>query len=215
MRHRTVEPTSFAGRRILFVMAAKPEYGAQLRKRFVPLMTGVGPVESAISLTVNLHALGTADKLPDLVVSIGSAGSRVLDRSEIYQVSDVSYRDMDATALGFEKGVTPFLELPATVDLPFVIPGMPRASLSTGANVVSGFAYDGILAQMVDMETYSVVRVAHAFGISVIGLRGISDGHADVTEMSHWTDSLAELDKKLAEAVDMLGAAIEGEAIPL
>lgn len=215
MRQTTIEPTSFAGRSILFVMAAEPEYGVHLRKRFVPLMTGVGPVESAIVLTGNLHSLAAADRRPDLIVSIGSAGSRVLDQSQIYQVADVGYRDMDASALGFEKGVTPFLDRPATIVLPYVIPGLPRASLSTGGNVVSGFAYDGILAQMVDMETYAVVRVAEDFGVPVIGLRGISDGHAEVTEMGHWTDSLEALDRKLAEAVDKLAAAIEGGAIPL
>ena len=215
MGPKKVKPTAFAGRNVLFTMAAEPEYGAQLRRRFVPLMTGVGPVEAAISLTSSLHALDAADQLPDLIVSVGTAGSRVLDQSEIYQVSDVTYRDMDASPLGFEKGVTPFLDRPATIVLPYVIPGLPRASLSTGGNVVSGFAYDGILAQMVDMETYAIVRVAEGFRVPVIGLRGISDGHAEVTEMKHWTHSLEELDKKLAEAVDTLAAAIEGEAIPL
>lgn len=215
MTGTTVEPTRFAGRDILFVMAAELEYGRHLRERFIPLMTGVGPVEAAISLTANLTALAAADKLPSTIVSLGSAGSRVLDQGEVYQVIDVSYRDMDASALGLEKGVTPFLDQPARLVLPYVIPGLPRASLSSGGNVVSGFGYDGILAQMVDMETYSVVRVADRFGIPVIGLRGISDGHAELTEMNHWSASLKDLDRKLAEAVDMMAAAVEGEALPL
>lgn len=215
MTGTTVEPTRFAGRDILFVMAAELEYGRHLRERFIPLMTGVGPVEAAISLTANLTALAAADKLPSTIVSLGSAGSRVLDQGEVYQVIDVSYRDMDASALGLEKGVTPFLDQPARLVLPYVIPGLPRASLSSGGNVVSGFGYDGILAQMVDMETYSVVRVADRFGIPVIGLRGISDGHAELTEMNHWSASLEDLDRKLAEAVDMMAAAVEGEALPL
>lgn len=215
MTGTTVEPTRFAGRDILFVMAAELEYGRHLRERFIPLMTGVGPIESAISLTANLTALAAAGRLPSTIVSLGSAGSRVLDQGEVYQVIDVSYRDMDASALGFEKGVTPFLDKPARLVLPYVIPGLPRASLSSGGNVVSGFGYDGILAQMVDMETYSVVRVADRFGIPVIGLRGISDGHAELTEMTHWSASLEDLDRKLAEAVDMMAAAVEGEALPL
>lgn len=215
MTGTTVEPTIVAGRDILFVMAAELEYGRHLRERFTPLMTGVGPVEAAISLTANLTALAAAGKLPSTIVSLGSAGSRVLDQGEVYQVIDVSYRDMDASALGLEKGVTPFLDKPARLVLPYVIPGLPRASLSSGGNVVSGFGYDGILAQMVDMETYSVVRVADRFGIPVIGLRGIFDGHAELTEMNHWSASLEDLDRKLAEAVDMMAAAVEGEALPL
>ena len=215
MSQTTTEPTSFAGRQILFVMAAEPEYGEHLKKRFVPLVTGVGPVEAAITLTANLGQLAAAGKLPDLIVSLGSAASRVLDEGEVYQVSDVCYRDMDASALCFEKGVTPFLDRPASIVLPYVIPGLPRASLSSGGNVVSGFAFDSIVAQMVDMETYSVMRVAERFAIPVIGLRGITQGRADVAGMSQWTGGLAELDKHLTDAVDKLASAIEGDAIPL
>jgi adenosylhomocysteine nucleosidase len=214
MSRPTIDATSFAGRKVLFVMAAEAEYGAELRKRFTALITGVGPVEAAISLTANLCALEAKKALPDLIVSLGSAGSRVLEEGEIYQVSDVSYRDMDATALGFDKGVTPFRNEPAVIPLPYVLPELPRASLSSGANVVSGFGYDGILAQMVDMETFSHVRVASEFSIPVIGLRGISDGKSDVTEMAHWTAGLEALDRRLAAAVDKLAHAIESGAIP-
>ena len=34
---------------------------------------------------------------PDLVVSLGSAGSRTLEQTEIYQAVSVSYRDIDAS----------------------------------------------------------------------------------------------------------------------
>ena len=35
-------------------MAAKPEYGPHLKARSAPLMTGVGPVEAAVVLSVAL-----------------------------------------------------------------------------------------------------------------------------------------------------------------
>jgi len=215
MSRTTTQPTAFAGRQILFVMAAEPEFGEHLKKHCVPLLTGVGPVEAAITLTANLHELAAAKRLPDLIVSMGSAGSRVLEQDEVYQVSDVSYRDMDASALGYEKGVTPFLDRPASIVLPYVIPGLPRASLSSGGNVVTGFAFDNILAQMVDMETYSVVRVAERFGIPVIGLRGVLQAQPDLARSGGSTGEWATLDKRLAEALDKLAAAFEGEAIPL
>src|SRR5262245_54286739 len=152
------ELKSVAGKSILFVMAAEAEYGPFLRSRFEPLMTGVGPVEAAIVLSRTLAQLAQADELPDLVVSLGSAGSARLEQTEVYQATSVSYRDMDASPLGFEKGRTPFLDLPATVDLPLRIPGIAEASLSTGGNVVSGQAYNGITADMVDMETFAILR---------------------------------------------------------
>src|SRR5688572_21441276 len=133
-------------------MAVDAEYGPHLQRLFAPLITGVGPVEAAVSLTAHLARLQTRGALPDLVVSLGSAGSRVLEQTEIYQATSVAYRDMDASVLGFQKGATPFLDLPAVVPLPLYVPGIRDATLSTGGAVISGAAYDAIAEDMVDME---------------------------------------------------------------
>lgn len=194
------------GRNVLFAMAADQEYGEALQSRFKPLITGVGPVEAAVQLTAALSTLG-ADG-PDLVVSLGSAGSRDLEQTRIYQVASVSYRDMDASALGFEKGATPFLDLPVTLDLPVQIDGLPPATLSTGANIVSGQAYDAIAADMVDMETFAVLRVCQHFDVPLIGLRGISDGRDELRQIGDWTEYLHVIDENLAAAVDRLSQAI-------
>ncbi len=205
----TYEMKPIAGKHVLFVMAADAEYGVFLRTRISPLMTGVGPVEAAVVLTKELARLSSHDDLPDLAVSLGSAGSANLEQAEIYQVSAVSYRDMDASAFGFEKGKTPFLDLPVSVELPLRIPGIPAATLSTGGNVVSGAAYQSIDADMVDMETFAVLRACQSFGIPLIGLRGISDGRHDVNHIDDWTQYLHVIDKKLALAVDSLQTALE------
>lgn len=207
------EPSSgmrtVAGRRVLFVMAATAEYGQHLQVRFQPLMTGVGPVEAAVTMAATLASLVEKDWLPDLVVSLGSAGSRVLNQTEVYQASEVAYRDMDASALGFERGVTPFLDVPAVIALHPLVPGLPTATLSTGANIVSGAAYDGIDAQMVDMETYAVLRACQRFSVPLIALRGISDGAADLSHIDNWTEYLHLVDEALAVAVDRLCDALE------
>ncbi|MFL0694992.1 MAG: 5'-methylthioadenosine/S-adenosylhomocysteine nucleosidase [Agrobacterium tumefaciens] len=205
----TYEMKPIAGKTVLFVMAADAEYGVFLRTRISPLMTGVGPVEAAVVLARELARLSSHHDLPDLVVSLGSAGSATLEQAEIYQVSAVSYRDMDASAFGFEKGKTPFLDLPVSVELPLRIPGIPAATLSTGANVVSGAAYQSIDAQMVDMETFAILRACQSFNIPLIGLRGISDGRHDVNHIDDWTQYLHVIDKKLALAVDGLQTALE------
>lgn len=205
----TYEMKPIAGRNVLFVMAADAEYGVFLRTRISPLMTGVGPVEAAVVLTRELARLSSHGDLPDIVVSLGSAGSATLEQAEIYQVSAVSYRDMDASAFGFEKGKTPFLDLPVSVELPLRIPGIPAATLSTGANVVSGATYQSIDAQMVDMESFAILRACQSFGLPLIGLRGISDGRHDVNHIDDWTQYLHVIDKKLALAVDGLQTALE------
>ncbi len=203
------------GKRLLFVMAADAEYGPHLKARFRPLMTGVGPVEAAVSLTAALSDLNGQARLPHLVVSLGSAGSRMLEQADVYQAASVSYRDMDASAFGFERGRTPFLDLPAEVPLPFIIPQIPTARVSTGANVVSGSAYEAIDADLVEMETFAVLRACQRFGVPLIGLRGISDGKADVHHIGDWTEYLHVIDERLAEAVDRLKDAIKAGEIPL
>ena len=159
-----------------------------------------------MSLTAALSALKENSALPDFVVSLGSAGSSRLEQCGVYQVSSVSYRDMDASPLGFEKGRTPFLDLPKTLALPHIIPGIPAATLSTGANIISGAAYENIEEDMVDMETFALLRACQRFGVELIGLRGISDGKAPLSGFADWTKYLHVIDERLAEAVDLVTA---------
>lgn len=198
------------GHRVLFVMAVDAEYGVHLRQRIEPHFTGVGPIEAAISVTRALDALKAANLQPDLVVCLGSAGSATLEHTKVYQITSASYRDIDASPLGFPKGLTPFLDLPHDVPLPCRIPGVAEARLSTGGNVISGAAYQAIDADLVEMETFAVLRACQAFGIPLIGLRGISDGHSELTgAVQDWTAYLHVVDENLAEAVDRLTEALE------
>lgn len=193
---------------IVYFMAVANEYGPHLKARIAAVMTGVGPVEAAVAVTAELGRLAAADRLPQMVVSLGSAGSRRLPQLGIYQASAVSYRDMDASPLGFAPGETPFLGLPAVLRPGLVVPGIPQATLSTGADIVSGQAYDAIGADMVDMETYAVLRACQRFGLPLIALRGISDGAEELREISDWTRYLHILDERLAAAVDIIEKAV-------
>lgn len=201
-----------AGHSVLFVMAADAEYGPHLQKRITPLMTGVGPVEGSIALA---RALAGMDEKPALIVSLGSAGSQRLEQAQVYQVSGVGYRDMDASPLGFPRGCTPFLNQPARIDLPHRIPGLPEASLSTGGNIVSGAAYERIAEDMVDMETYAHLRAAMQADVPLIGLRGISDGDEALQKLTDWTQYLHVIDEKLAHAVDLLEDALSDGSLRL
>jgi adenosylhomocysteine nucleosidase len=193
-----------SGKRVLFVMATHVEYGSHLMKRFDPIFTGVGPVEAAVRLTAALSALHAKNQLPEIVVSIGSAGSKSLAQGEVYLATHVAYRDMDASAIGFEKGKTPFLDLPDQVKLPLEISGIKTATLSTGAAVVSGKGYDAIAEDMVDMETFAHMRACDHFGIPLIAIRGISDGAEELQHYGSWADALPALDEHLAIAVDLV-----------
>ncbi|GGE38064.1 5'-methylthioadenosine/S-adenosylhomocysteine nucleosidase [Agaricicola taiwanensis] len=196
--------TRFGPLTALCVMATELEYGDHLARRITPLITGIGPVEAAVATTAALASLHQQDALPDAIISLGSAGSRNLEHAAVYQIAQVSYRDMDASALGVEKGRVPFLDLPAVVPLPAHVPGIPAASLSTGGAVISGAAYDLIEADMVDMETYAVLRAAQRYSLPLIGLRGVSDGRSELTGAHDWREYLHVVDERLAEALDLL-----------
>lgn len=198
-------PDLIAGLPVLFVMAARAEYGPALAARINPLITGVGPIEAAVQLTAALAGMG---ERPRLIVSLGSAGSSRLVQGQVYQVSRVAWRDIDASALGFPRGTVPFLDLPEEVALPLRIEGIPEASLSTGGNIVSGAAYDTIAQDMVDMETFAHLRAAQWAGLPLIGLRGISDGVEELRELADWTQYLDVIDDRLARAVDALAEGI-------
>lgn len=201
------------GHNVLFVMATSQEYGPHLAARIDPLITGVGPVEAAVETARALAFLAHRGQLPDLVFTLGSAGSRRLDHAEVYQVARVAYRDMDASALGFEKGRTPFLDEPAVVELPHRIRGVREASLSTGGAIISGAAYDAIAEDMVDMESFAVLRAARRYHLPLMGLRGISDGKAELARYEDWTEYLHVIDEKLAAALDLFARQIEAEGL--
>lgn len=190
------------------MMALDDEYGEHLRRRIEPVMIGVGPVEAAVAVAAELAHRQALQDLPELVVSLGSAGSAVHPQGAVFQVSSVAYRDIDASPLGFPKGITPMAGLPAVIDLPYRIPGLAEVRLSTGAAVVSGAdAYAAIDAELVDMETFAVLRACQRFDVPLVGLRGVSDGAAELTRFADWTEYLHVVDERLAEAVDLLEAA--------
>ena len=68
---------------------------------------------------------------------------------------------------------------------------------------------------MVDMETFAILRACQHFGVALVGLRGISDGAAELRHVGDWTEYLHVIDEKLAAAVDRLEEAIESGAIAL
>lgn len=207
--------TRIGGKDVLFVMAAEAEYGPHLRRLFTPVITGVGPVEAGVRLGAELSWLKTEKALPDLVVSLGSAGSRTLEQTEIYQAVSVAYRDIDASPLGFARGETPFLDLPVTLPLTLRIPGIKEATLSTGGAVISGAAYDAIAEDMVDMESFACLRACQLFDVPFIGLRGISDGAAQLRHVGDWHEYLHVIDEKLSDAVGRLDHAIASGALDL
>lgn len=195
---------------ILFVMATEQEYGPALRCRITPEIVGVGPIEAAVGTTLALQRLRDGGRSPSLVVSLGSAGSHRCEVGTVWQVSRVSWRDMDATRLGFARGVTPFADHPAEIELPTPLPGIPTATLSTGGEVLCDDRYDAFTADLADMETFAVVRACQRFAVPVLGLRCVSDGPGTLTGIHDWIGMLGVVDERLAAIVDLIGSSPRG-----
>lgn len=204
--------TRIAGHEVLFVIAAEAEYGPALRARVEAFICGIGVVEAGVRVTARLAELARAGAAPDLVVSLGSAGSARLEQGAVYQVSSVAWRDIDASPLGFAPGEVPLAGLPLA--LPLAAPlDMPRAALSTGSDFVTGAGWGRVAADMVDMETYAIARACMALGLPLLGWRGISDGAAELTRIGDWHDALPLIDQRLAGLVDGLAALLERDGL--
>lgn len=192
-------------------MATTHEYTPALAALIKPLITGVGPVEGGVALAAMLGSMAARGETPDVILALGSAGSRTLDHAGIYQAISVSYRDMDCSALGFARGVTPFSDWPPIFDLGPVLPGLRPARLSSGASIVSADEYEAIetdMVDMVDMETFAYAHAARQFGVRLICLRGISDGRAPLSgKLADWTNTLEEIGDGLAAALGRISMA--------
>lgn len=198
------------GLRIMTLMAAPAEFGDHMKLAGIdPTFIGVGPIEASYNATKTIMDAIQEDKKPDIIFSVGSAGSSILDQSKLYQISSVSYRDMNAVAFGFEKGVTPFVDYPASFNMPCLFSDIPKASLSTGGDIIdvqgtSGRSFKDIDADAVDMETYAIKRICDGFNIPMVGIRGISDGVEPSEGYKTWEEYLHIIDKHIAEFYERL-----------
>ena len=197
--------TRIAGHEVLFVIAAEAEYGPALRARVDAFLCGIGVVEAAVRVAARLATLAVAGQGPDLVVSLGSAGSARLEQGAVFQVSEVSWRDIDASPLGFAPGEVPLAGLPLALPLRAPL-DVPRARLSTGSDFVTGAGWGRIGADMVDMETYAIARACRDFDLPLLGWRGVSDGAEELTRIGEWHEALPVIDERLAGLVDALAA---------
>jgi adenosylhomocysteine nucleosidase len=126
-----------------------------LRARFTPLITGIGPVEAALYTGVALARLEAAGQLPDLIVCLGSAGSRrcALGSGPPDRQRLVARHGRLAARHRARRGALSGRAERASIGNPA---GPPVATLSSGGDVVSGDHWDRVSADMVDMETYAV-----------------------------------------------------------
>lgn len=157
------------------------------------LHTGIGKVNAAYGLTRYLQ-----DKTPDLVINMGTAGSRKHAGGTIVNPISFIQRDMDVTFLGFEKFQTPFSNDPVQIDYGQSVEGFAQGICGTGDNFDSS---DAALAfDVVDMEAYALALICQREKIPFLCLKYVSDGADDNADQG-WNEALHDTAEKLRDAL--------------
>lgn len=158
------------------------------------LYTGVGKVNATLALMRRL-AQGAA---PSLIINAGSAGSHTLPAGHVVAARQFHQRDMDATAMGFALGETPF-EGTILLENGLAVPTIPNATCYTGDSFVTS-AHPQLTLEVIDMEAYALAKVCDQLGHRFVCLKFITDG-ADGQAASDWASSVVMAADQLAEAI--------------
>jgi len=173
---------------VLVVMALPVEaQGLFERESVRVLYTGLGKVNAAMSLTRRLLQYVHAGLGPPLVVNFGTAGSRRFDSHSLVGCASFVQRDMDVTGLGFERGETPFEDIPARLEFPPIFMELPHGVCGTGDSFEVGrMAHPW---DVIDMEAYALAKVCRVEGARFGCAKYITDG-ADHQAGDDWQQNL-------------------------
>ena len=162
----------------LFVFALDAEAGEHFND-LNKLVTGIGKVNAAFSLTRSIYQLR-----PNLIVNLGSAGSNHFSRGEIICCTSFVQRDMDVRGLGFALYETPFSGMPPVLDHGLKFEGIPEGICGTGDSFEMNHATTAY--NLVDMEAFPLAMIAQREAIPFLCLKYISDG-ADGAAPEDWS----------------------------
>lgn len=180
----------------LLVFAMKEESQDVFEGRNL-LHCGIGKVNAAYGLTQALK-----NSRPSLVINMGTAGSRKHKGGVIVNCTKFIQRDMDVTALGFEKWKTPFSSDPVVIEYGRSVAGFPQGVCGTGDNFdASERAGD---FDVVDMEGYALALICQREAVPFLCLKYVSDG-ADGEAHKDWNAALHHTAEKLKEALGKAG----------
>ena len=157
---------------VLLIIALKEELPRNLLPEFNIEYCGVGKINATYK------ALEIISKYePKLIINFGTAGSLKKNLFGLHEVSHFFQRDMDARALGFKIGVTPFEER-SVIDF-----GRTGLSCSSGDNFVS--SPPELKTDLVDMEAYAIAKVCVLKNVQFMCFKYVSD-NADESASKNW-----------------------------
>lgn len=177
----------------LYVFALESE-AAQEFTHVNHAFVGIGKVNATYNLLKHIAA-----HKPSIIVNLGTAGSNKHAGGQVVCCTRFIQRDMDVTALGFEKYQTPFSTQPVLLEYGFKLPGVPQETCGTGDSFEMAHAttaYD-----VIDMEAFALAWVAKQENIPFLCLKYISDG-ADGEAATDWQVAVHLAAVALRKALD-------------
>ncbi len=159
------------------------------------LYTGVGKVNASYRLTKAI-----LENRPDIIINLGTAGSKNFNYGEMVLCEKFVQRDMNATVFGYEPFVTPsdatpqILELQSGFSRHFKNHGICGSGDSFETKITGDELYN-----VVDMEAFALAKIAFLEKIPFVCVKFVSDGANDEAPQS-WGESLKIGAEKMLES---------------
>lgn len=161
------------------------------------LHTQIGKVNAAHTLTRHI-----AKRRPELVINLGTAGSRKHAGGSIINPTQFIQRDMDVTILGFDPFQTPFSDDPKILEYGRRFDHLPGGVCGTGDNFDASEAANDF--DVVDMEAYALALVCSRENIPFACFKYVSDGADDGAD-EDWNAALHRAAEALKKALEGAG----------
>ena len=173
---------------------AMPEESQDVFSDYDVLHTQIGKVNAAYGLSKRV-----IEDRPDMVINLGTAGSRKHAGGSVVNPTQFVQRDMDVTVLGFEKFQTPFSDDPKILNYGQRLEHLPGGICGSGDNFDASEAANDF--DVVDMEAYALALICKRENIPFVCLKYVSDG-ADGNANEDWNVALHRAAEKLKKALE-------------
>ena len=165
----------------LFVFALEKEAGTEFPQENVAFV-GVGKINASYNL---LKAIQKHQ--PDLIINLGTAGSTEFNKGSVVCCTEFIQRDMEVTALGFQKFETPFSTDPVILQYGLEIDNLLKGICGSGDQFE--MEHNNPEYNVIDMEAFALAKVAEQEQIDFLCLKYISDG-ADGNAADDWVEQV-------------------------
>lgn len=176
----------------LFVFALEKEAGTEFSQENVAFV-GVGKINATYNL---LKAIQKHQ--PDLIINLGTAGSTEFNKGSVVCCTEFIQRDMEVTALGFQKFETPFSTDPIILQYGLEIDNLPKGICGSGDQFE--MEHNNTEYNVIEMEAFALAKVCKEEKLPFLCLKYISDG-ADGNAVDDWSTEVKKAAQKLRETL--------------